>query len=299
MDPETTENPSNNFNDFEDFDFGQGENPIETDASESGEQAADVSAGEPASTGEQATPPAPSQQPAPVQTEAPATESPEQLQARLMYEAARLESQQAEFARRQQEASAATVPQQPQQAAQPQPQERKFALQVPDQMVDALRSEDPRMVKSAVEAMVNGAAELAYRTALTEATEQMRGIAAEIYSQQQGTVSQQQQIYNDFYNAYPELNTPDLRIIVRAVGEQVAKELGTTTWGPKLRDLIGTRVRKMLGGQPQEQPSVQPQTPPVQPQKRPTLPKMAGGNTRPAGGGASPGDEIDRLLGLA
>ena len=309
MDPETTENPSNEFNDFDGFDFGQESNPLETDSAEQtdsskgtptdSEQAAGQSAGgAPEGT---ASPEAPSgQQPAPQQ------ETQEQLQARLMYEAARLESQQAEFSRRQQEAASAQTQQAPQQApAQgPTQADRKFALQVPDQMVDALRSEDPRLVKSAVEAMVNGAAEMAYRTALTEATEQMRTIASEIYSQQQGTVSQQQQIFNDFYGAYPELNNPDLRIIVRAVGEQVAKELGTSTWGPKLRDLIGTRVRQLLGNrveqgqQPQAQPQVQPQTPPAAQKKNP-LPKMAGGNTRPSGSGPSFGDEIDRLLGVA
>jgi|SRR5215831_4968865 len=138
----------------------------------------------------------------------------------------------------------AAVPPQPSPAEQPQP--NKFNLGVPDALVNALRSEDPKEFSAGVGAMINGVANHVWN-AFTEHL--VKDILPNIPRMIEGhtqSIQRQEAVARDFYGAYPQLQIPELTSAIQTIGAQIAQEYAMAGkplgWSSELRDAIAERI---------------------------------------------------------
>jgi hypothetical protein len=148
-------------------------------------------------------------------------------------------------------------------AAPAEPELPPYDFNIPDGIVDGLAAEEPAQRRAALSALVKGVSQAVHKTVREEMHttigERMNGA----FSQQQ----QQQATFNDFYGAYPQYNTPQLRQLVALAASQVVQETGVTVWSPQLRDMIAQRVSTLVPPQP-----VVPPAPGLQPTPAPAVP---------------------------
>ena len=155
-------------------------------------------------------------------------------------------------------------------SAQPEPEPEQPApgvdfsnVQVPQQIITAMEDDDPTVRLQGYQAFAAGLSTLVYQQTLQSVQQQMQTFAEAIpqYVQQQQTVTQQQQqVHDDFYGAFPQFDTPELRPTVMQVAAAVMQEQGATNWTPAIRDAVGARITAALQAvaQPASQPAPAP-----------------------------------------
>lgn len=124
-----------------------------------------------------------------------------------------------------------------------------YTFQLPDQLFAMLRSEDPNEQRQGFAYMMQGAARAIhatiraeYQQALTEASTSIPETAvAQIAQRQAG-----QEIFNDFYSTYQELNDQLYYPVVQQIAIQVMQEKKANGWSPEIRDLIAQRTYQKL-----------------------------------------------------
>lgn len=133
-----------------------------------------------------------------------------------------------------------------QQPPQPQPAAQKFNLAVPEALVTALRSEDPKEFSTGVGAMINGVANHVWNTVMDHLEKTVGPSIPQAVERYVQTVRSQEAVANDFYGQYPQLNIPELMPMVQAVGATIAQEHAARglalNWSPQLRDAIAERI---------------------------------------------------------
>jgi hypothetical protein len=151
---------------------------------------------------------------------------------------------------------------QPQDAGPPVP---NYMFEIPDPLLEGLRSEDPGVQRAAYAHLIAGAAQEIHR--------QMQGTLSEnlgpvIEQRLRATIqeeSRRKAMHDDFYGTYKFLDVPRLKPMVAETANQVAAEWRTSQWSPQMRDEVYRRVVESLrsvataaGGipQPQGPPSV-------------------------------------------
>lgn len=146
-----------------------------------------------------------------------------------------------------------------------------YSLQVPPQVMQGLSSDDAGESQQAMQQLIQGIGTVIHKNLRKEFKETLEKQVPHMISLQQGQKSEQDQIRQDFYGAYSQLDKPELHTIVQATAAQVSDEIGATKWTPELRDMIAQRVLGTIGGlvdggqgQGQGQPA-SPPTPPRQP----------------------------------
>lgn len=160
-----------------------------------------------------------------------------------------------------------------------------YHLDVPDEIMSALGSEDAKERKHGVAALAYGISMNLHANIRKEMEEQLRAIPV-VVQRMMETQSTHKDVVKDFYEKFPQLNTPELRTLVANVTPSVMKELGAQGWNPQVRDAIGSRVLSALqAALPKTQTPAQP-TPPAR------QPAVFGGTTRAAEPVASPFDDV-------
>lgn len=170
-------------------------------------------------------------------------------------------------------------------------EEDPFAqVQIPDEIVRLLESDDPLDRKRALAALVAGTGRLVYQRVLDRVQALSETLPRQV-EQAALSVAEQQRIYADFYGKFPELNRPELRPLVAQVAQQVAQERGITAWSEAVRDEIGNRVKGLLAsvagvsgvaevGRPRQNVAERRPARQVQPGSRPRVePQPSGPNT--------------------
>jgi len=143
-----------------------------------------------------------------------------------------------------------------------------YGFNIPDQLVDMLGSEDPVQRKQALGYTMQGLAKAVHQTVLSVVAERFQHVETNLPKtvfERLELARQEQQVGSDFYGAYPNLNKPELRPLVRQVGEAVLRETKATTWNAQLRDLIAQRVLASLQGVVQPATPAKPAAPAAQP----------------------------------
>lgn len=180
---------------------------------------------------------------------------------------------------------------QPQPISQPAATEPKFKLGVPDALVNALRSEDPKEFSAGVGAMINGVANHVWNAFQDHLEKNIGPAIPRMIENYVQTVQRQQSVATDFYGQYPQLNIPELMPVVQAVGATIAQEYARAgrqlDWSPQLRDAIAERIFQrlpMLRGQPAA----------AQPPARRAF--STGNGARPPAPGNTPQDDMVQVL---
>lgn len=160
-----------------------------------------------------------------------------------------------------------------------------YQFAIPQELVQMMGSEDPADRQRGMVTFAAGIAQSIHQQIRSE----YEG-AMQTYVQQQASSSQQaNEVREDFYGKYPELNKPELYGLVQSVGQEVARRLGASNYSPELRDAIATQVKATLGTTaPRQVKSIPPKTP--------RAGKKGGGGGRPGAGSKSVGDQIVDLL---
>lgn len=173
----------------------------------------------------------------------------------------------------------AAAPQAPQQAQDTLP---PYAFNIPPELLQLMYSEDPTERQQGLTAYAMGIA----RTVHSQVRDEYQQVMQSAIQQAIASTQQAQQVRQDFYGKYPELDKPELYPVVQAVAQQVAAQTGANSWTPEFRDAVGERVRALI--QPQAQP---------QPPRTPASGQATAGNGRPAvGQKPTMADEIAALL---
>lgn len=159
----------------------------------------------------------------------------------------------------------------------------KFNLGIPPQLIDGLRSDDPKEFALSMNAVVNGIANHLWNTfnQHLESTVQpsYRNMIQEVLQSQQT----QAQVAQDFYGKHANLNNPTLRPLIQQAGVEVAQARmaagKSVAWSEELRDEIAEKIYSVL---PALRPAAAGAQPPASPAPGAPKPRFA------AGGGAPP-----------
>lgn len=123
-----------------------------------------------------------------------------------------------------------------------------YNFAVPDQLISGLRSENPVEHKQAIAALIQGTATNVHRQVVLSMRKEFAAVMPQIITSMLQQHEQSREIFSDFYGKYPALNRPEIRQLVRNVGEQVWREFGMPAYSPQLRDAIAVRAQAILGG---------------------------------------------------
>lgn len=200
-------------------------------------------------------------------------------------------------------AEAVRQPQQPQQPAQPQTEKPEFEVppyefQVQDQLIEALGHEDANIRKLGISALARATAQEVHRQVMQQVVGRFKDFDKSLDGRIGARVTQTQtreSMQSDFFGAYPALQNPAFSSVVAAATEQAVQELGTSTWTPQMRDLIGQRAMQMLvAAVPGHAAAAPPQAPMVPAQPAPQPPAMFAPGARPNGSG-KPRKQVDEV----
>lgn len=177
----------------------------------------------------------------------------------------------------QRDIAAMRQPQQPQQPPEdPNAAVPEYAFNIPDALLEHLRSDNPAEVRAGVGALAQGVARTVHQTVMQQMASLVQTVVPQMVNQGVTGAQMAREIFTDFYGTYKELNVPELRPMIVNVAQQVASEYRASTWSPQLRDEVARRVKAALA-QPMA-PAIPPSAPAAP--KPPT--QFGGGAARPA-----------------
>jgi hypothetical protein len=184
--------------------------------------------------------------------------------------------------------------------ATPEPEQPKFNLGIPDQLMNAMASEDPKERSMATHALVNGVANAVWRetqNTLRDQIDQMVAAFPRIIESHIAARTEQQRVFNDFYGTYKQFDGPQWVPLVQAHTVQLMNEMAQrgipiNGWTPEMRDEIANRIFAQFPMLREQQKATG--TPP-QPRPR-SFATGANGGTRPAAE-AGPVNEMLAVLG--
>lgn len=122
--------------------------------------------------------------------------------------------------------------------------ETDYAIQLHDNMVAGLASEDPAVRKANMEALVRGVAKIVHKEVVTA---YRKDLDRQIVPRVQRTLAaqrEQEAIRSDYFGTYP--HHQQFSSLVAQVTQQVFAETGAQGWNADVRDRIGARVQSFI-----------------------------------------------------
>lgn len=190
--------------------------------------------------------------------------------------------------------------------AAPPPDDYGYNMTIPDDIIAAVRSEDPQEASQGVHALVTGLAITVHKRVREEFETKMTEMMQQIPNMMQShttEASERQRVFDDFYGTYPELNSPQMLGMVKQAATELAKETGAVTYSPEFKAALKAKIDanlsamvKAAGGTMPEAPVNPGITPPAVP-TNPAGNTMMGGNNSRAGeiAGNTIADEINSM----
>lgn len=161
------------------------------------------------------------------------------------------------------------------------PVDQLYKLAIPDDLFSAIRSEDPREARGAMNHMLNSLAMVVHNQLRGEYTaaiqKQMGPLMTRLPEMVQQNVQTQQsaaEIRRDFYGTYKDLDDKKIIPIVTQVAQLVMQERGSEAWNAEVRDTVARRTYAVLG---KPFPGGQPPA-----QSKPPVKHTPSGGTRPS-----------------
>lgn len=195
----------------------------------------------------------------------------------------------AEDLRRQTEAIAKLLEgQKSQEKTPPGKPEPPFKVEIPQQLLAAMASEDPTERGTATNFVINGAMNAVYSKIAQEMTtrfEQIMEHIPRLVEQRTTAQTKTKEIYDDFYGKYPTLKNEALVPLIQQRAKALATAKGDAfVWDEKFRDELGADVMGIISSVAGK-PAATPPAPKVQPKEPPF---SAGKTPRVDGSGKNP-----------
>lgn len=169
-----------------------------------------------------------------------------------------------------------------------------YTFNLPDELMAAINSEDPKERKGAMQYMISGVGAAIHKQVEQEFTKTIEALTTRMPQFIQQAVIEREQaraVFDDFYGTYKQFNRPELYPLVTNVAKAVMKEKKLTQWGPEARDAVAARLNQLMGANAAAAPAA--------PAKPATQPAMFGGsNARPAASPKTVQDDIAETLGF-
>ena len=159
-----------------------------------------------------------------------------------------------------------------------QPQTPRYALTLPQQVQEAILSEDPQQNIAAIQHIVNDLGTIVHASVVAQMRSEFQGAFQQLISaarqgtEQETRLSAAQSAREDYYKAFPQHNDPLILPIIQSESQKLAAEFPNVSWSPDYINSLGTRVdaflAKLRGGSAPADPAPQPgpgNTPPARP----------------------------------
>lgn len=170
----------------------------------------------------------------------------------------------------------------------------KWNFTIPDQLVEALSTDDPVKFKQGLAGMAQGVAQATYNQVQQNMERMIQPLIEKMIPQlvqrSMGQKTESDNIFNDFYGTYKELNNPKLYPLVGKITAEVMGELKTDKWSAAVRDTVGQRVKDLIASIAGMGPAGQPQNSAPAAALAPKHPPMFGGGNSRAGSANSTTD---------
>lgn len=175
-----------------------------------------------------------------------------------------------------------------------------YRVPIPNDVLNAINSEDPNQVAAGIHHLVNNFAKLTHQRVMQHVDQLVHERLAQ-QSSTQAISSQQQEMMRDYYGQFPAHDDPLNRVVVAMEAQAMWAEQPALAWSAETRNALGARVNAKLGlaaqpqvtqpGQVQQPAQTNGGTPPGKPAA------MTEATTRPsAGEDKSSGQTIRNIL---
>lgn len=121
-----------------------------------------------------------------------------------------------------------------------------YLFNVPDQILEAVRSDDLEVQRAAYANMISGMAKAVHQSMYGTLQEGLTPIIENRISDSRVEQDRRRNMHDDFYGTYKFLDNPQLKPMIAATAAQVSREWGTQEWSQQMRDEIYRRVVQTL-----------------------------------------------------
>ena len=122
-----------------------------------------------------------------------------------------------------------------------------YAVNLPDDLMEGLASEDLATRKANMNALIKGTAQVIHRTVMQHVEQRMQQVVPTMVTGHAHEISEQQRIHKDFYGKYP--NLVGAQALVGQEAAALSVELGAgASWNDTFRDAVHARVMQVLQG---------------------------------------------------
>lgn len=170
---------------------------------------------------------------------------------------------------------------------------QRYAIQVPQTILEAMASEDGNLRSQGLAALVQGLGVHIHRNVMRDAQALLQTQVPTMMQSRENAQQTATRIREDFYGKFKQLNNPVFFPIVQQFAAQEMARLGTSEWSDSVRDAVGNGVIAAMAAAglqlaqaappPAAPPTVPPATPPAARQ-----PFMSGGGARPSAAPTDP-----------
>lgn len=125
----------------------------------------------------------------------------------------------------------------------------EYNMQIPDEIMGAIRSEDPQEAAKGVNALANGLAVTIHKRVLSEFSQKMSTMQQGLPQAIQQVVALERHnkaVFDDFYGTYKQFNNPQLYPIVLAEAQKLSKETGAKGYSQAFKKVLASRLTKLL-----------------------------------------------------
>lgn len=123
-----------------------------------------------------------------------------------------------------------------------QPDPTQYAFNIPDEVVNAIRSDDMQLAKQGLSTLLGGMAGAVHERMYESISTGLTPIIERTMHQHASEQGRRQAMHQDFYGTYKVLDHPQIKPMVAAAANQIAQEWGTQEWSPQMRDEVYRRV---------------------------------------------------------
>jgi len=181
-------------------------------------------------------PPTPAAPAAPTPTQTPGTDEMALLREQLARTQGQLEALRAQ-------------PQdQPPSGAAPADDTPEYNYTIPNELAQALVSDDPRERLGATTNLIKGVSRSVHQQVVASIRREVAQVIPMFVQNLVAQREQMQMIRNDFYSAHPKFNNPSLRPLITSIGNELVASGVYKEWGPALRDAIAARAEQVIAG---------------------------------------------------
>lgn len=128
------------------------------------------------------------------------------------------------------------------QAAEDQAILAQYAFKLPEQLVTALRSDDPAVLGQGLQHLLQGVGASVHRNVMKHVQETVMARIPALIQHISATQQTNTSVEQDFYGTYPELNHEVFRGMVQKTAASLAKTQGVTQWSSGFRDAVAQAV---------------------------------------------------------